>query len=86
MILFLAPYRNSTILYQSIQCTHILENFPVESMFGTARECTLTKRNLACIMMVIIENAVTMTLLQGDGSLVQLQEARVPGFSFLKQY
>ena len=34
---------------------------------------------------MISENATPMTLLQGDGSLVQLQETRIPGFSFLKQ-
>ena len=55
-------------------------------MFETARECTLTKkRNLACRMITISENATPKTLLQGNGSLVPLQEARVPGFLFLKQ-
>ena len=54
-------------------------------MFEAAREYTLTKRNLACGMIKTSENAAPMTLLQGNGSLVQLQEARVPGFSFLKQ-
>ena len=54
-------------------------------MFETAREFTLTKWNLACSMTMISENATQMTLLQGNGSSVQLQEARVPGFSFLKQ-
>ena len=53
-------------------------------MFETARECTLTKGNLACSMITMSENAAPKTLLQGNGSLVQLQEGRVPGFSFLK--
>ena len=51
-------------------------------MFETARECTLTKKNLACDMITVSENVTPMTLLQGNGSSVQLQEARVPGFSF----
>ena len=34
-------------------------------------------------MIMISENATQMTLLQGNGSLVQLQEGRVPGFLFL---
>ena len=37
-------------------------------------------------MITISESAAPMTLLQGNGSSVQLQEARVPGFSFLKQW
>ena len=45
----------------------------------------LQKRNLTCSMLTINESATPMTLLQCDGSLVQLWEARVPGFSFLKQ-
>ena len=49
-------------------------------VFETARHCTLTKWNLACGMTTISKNAAPMTLLQGDGSLVQLQEARLPGF------
>ena len=43
------------------------------------------KRKLVCSMIMISENAALMTLIQGNGSLVQLQEARVPGFSFLNQ-
>ena len=53
-------------------------------MFETVRECTLIKRNLACSMITISKNATPMTLLQGNGSSVQLQEARVPGFFILK--
>ena len=40
------------------------------------------KRNLACSIIMISENAAPMTLLQYNGSLAQLQEARVPGSSF----
>ena len=54
-------------------------------MFEAVRECTLTKRNLACGMITISKNGTPTTLLQGNGSSVQLLEARVPGFSFLKQ-
>ena len=36
-------------------------------------------------MVMISENATPMTLLQGNGSSVQLQEARVPGVLFLKE-
>ena len=40
----------------------------------------LQKGNLACSMIMISENGTPMTVLQGNGSSVQLQEARVPGF------
>ena len=43
------------------------------------------KRNLVCSMIMISENATPMTLLQGNESPMQLQEARVSGFSFLNQ-
>ena len=49
-------------------------------MFET-RECTLTKRDLVCIMTMISENAASMASF-GNRSMVQLQEARVPEFSF----
>ena len=49
-------------------------------MFETARECTLTIRNFACSMIMISKNTTPMTLLQGNGSSAQLQEARVQGF------
>ena len=55
----------------------ILESF--YRMFEKARGCILTKRNLVCSMIMISENATPMTLIQGNGSSVQLQEARVPG-------
>ena len=48
-------------------------------MFETVRKCTPRKRNLACSMIMISENAAPMTFLQGNGSSVQLWEARVPG-------
>ena len=54
-------------------------------MFEKARGCTLNKRNLVCSMITISENAAPMTLIQGNGSSVQLQEARVPGYPFLNQ-
>ena len=38
------------------------------------------ERNLACSMIMISENATPMTLMQGNGSSVQLQEARTSGF------
>ena len=53
-------------------CSHFRIYFPFGSMFETERECTLIKRNLACSMITISEKATPMTLLQGDGSLVQL--------------
>ena len=49
-------------------------------MFEKARGCTLIKWNLVCSMIMISENAAPMTLIQGNGSSVQLQETRVPGF------
>ena len=40
------------------------------------------KRNLVCSMITISKNAAPMTSDKGNGSTVQLWEARVPGFSF----
>ena len=40
------------------------------------------KKDLVCTMITISENAAPMTTV-GNGSSVQLQEARVLGFSFL---
>ena len=49
-------------------------------MFEKARGCIQTKRSLVCSLITISENAAPMTLIQGNGSSVQLQETRVPGF------
>ena len=57
----------------------LLESF--YRMFEKPRGCTLTKRNLVCSIITISENATPMTLIQGNGSSGQLQEARAPVFS-----
>ena len=49
-------------------------------MFETTRGCIL-KENLACSMITIRENATPIITM--EWSSVQLQEARVSGFSFL---
>ena len=59
-------------------CSHFLGSF--YRMFEKVRGCTLTKRNLVFSMSTISENATPMTLMPGNGSSVQLQEARVRGF------
>ena len=43
------------------------------------------ERHQVCSMITSGENATPFSFLQGNESLVQLSEARVPGFSFLKQ-
>ena len=55
-------------------------------MFEMARECTLTKRNLACSMITMIsENACTIGFIKVMDPQCNLEEARLPGFSFPKQ-
>ena len=49
-------------------------------MFETTRECTITK-DLVCSIIMISEKATPITTM--EWSLVQLQEERVSGFSFL---
>ena len=58
----------------SYLCAHISDLS--DRMFEIAREWTLTKRNLACSMIMISENATPITLLQGNGSLVQLCKSK----------
>ena len=53
---------NPMILILNSSCAHICRFF-LKEMFEITRECTLTKRNFACSMIMISENATPKTIL-----------------------
>ena len=67
MILFTSSLwiSNPMILILNYLCAHIFRNF-LKRIIETTRECTLTKRNLVCSMIMISENATLKTILLMD--------------------